>query len=54
MRDRVQPPLAEWGQLARALRQQYPLDWHERFRSYVEGTNPDLNRWRQLGTERAA
>lgn len=40
-----------WATLADTLRNRYPDDWAERYASYKDGTNPDLQRWQQIGGE---
>lgn len=42
-------PWYAWPYLAARRRARYPDDWAERYQSYKDGTNPDLQRWRALG-----
>lgn len=43
--------MTAWPDLADRLRSRYPDDWADRYASYKDGSNPDLQKWRALGSE---
>jgi hypothetical protein len=44
--------MSAWTDLADRLRSRYPDDWAQRYQSYKDGSNQDVQRWRNIGGER--
>ena len=40
-----------WERLGLSLAARYPDDWQDRLRAHRDGSDPDLQKWRQIGGE---